>query len=63
MAFSCVYINTIYYLELLIIDINGNPKTGLNPTYTIYKAIDDSIVSTGNLTDVGNGLYKSSYTF
>lgn len=63
MTFTCVYINTTYYLELFITDINGNPKTGLTPTYTIYKTIDDSVVSTDNLVDVGNGLYKNSYVF
>lgn len=63
MPVSCIDINTIYYLELFITDINGDPKTGLTPTYTIYKSIDDSILETDNLNDIGNGIYKASYIF
>lgn len=63
MSLLCVYINTVYYLQLFITDINGNPKIGLHPTYTIYKSIDDSIITSGSLTDIGNGIYKTSYTF
>jgi hypothetical protein len=63
MTFTCININTTYYLELFITDVSGNPKAGLNPTYTIYKSTDDSIIAGGNLIDIGNGLYKNSYIF
>ena len=59
---SCT-INTVYYLELFITDIDGNPKTGLLTSYSIYKSSDDSLVISGSLTDKGNGIYKDSYTF
>ena len=59
---SCI-INTLYYLELFITDIDGNPKTGLLASYSIYKSSDDSLVISGSLTDKGNGIYKNSYTF
>lgn len=59
---SCV-VNTIYYLELFVTNSNGNPQSGLITSYTIYKASDDSIITSGSLTDVGNGIYKASYTF
>jgi hypothetical protein len=59
---SCI-LNTVYYLELFVTDINGNPITGLITNYTIYKSVDDSIVNSGSLIDVGNGVYKASYTF
>lgn len=63
MTFSCININTIYYLELFITDLSGNPKVGLHPTYTIYKSIDNSIITNGSLTDIGNGIYQANYTF
>lgn len=63
MNWSCVTINTVYYLELFVTDKNGSPVTGLAPTYTIYKSVDDSIVNSGNLNDTGNGVYNAFYTF
>ena len=55
--------NTIYYLLLFVTDINGEAKTGLTITYTIYKSSDNSIVTSGNLIDLANGTYKANYTF
>jgi len=62
MISTCI-INTTYYLELFITDVSGNPKTGLNAIYSIYKSSDDSLVQSGSLIDVGSGIYKTSYIF
>jgi len=56
-------LNTIYYLELFVTDNVGDPVTGLTTTFVIYKASDNSIITSGSLTDKGNGTYQSSYTF
>jgi len=53
----------IYYLLLFVTDNNGNAKTGLAVTYIIYKTIDNSIIDSGSLVDLGNGVYKNNYTF
>jgi len=58
-----LYKDTIYKLELFVVDTDGEPKPGLSTSYNIYKSSDDSSVDTGVLTDVGNGVYKSSYQF
>ena len=54
---------TTYYLEILITDKNGDPVTGLSVTYKIYKSEDNSLVTSGSLTDIGEGVYQNSYTF
>lgn len=59
---SCI-INTSYYLELFITDLSGNPKTSLTATYSIYKSLDDSLIESGSLIDIGNGIYKKPYIF
>jgi len=55
--------DTQYYLELFVTDSNGEPVTGLTVSYVLYKCSDNSTVSSGSLTDVGNGVYQSNYTF
>lgn len=55
--------DTIYYLETLVIDRNGDPVTGLTVTYKIIKSSDNSLVTSGTLNDVGFGVYQNSYTF
>ena len=55
--------NTTYYLEILVTDKKGDPVTGLSLTYGIYKSLDNSLVTSGSLTDVGNGMYQASYSF
>jgi len=56
-------LNTIYYLELFVTDSEGSPVTGLTTTFVIYKASDNSVVTSGSLIDKGNGTYQGSYTF
>lgn len=56
-------LNEIYYLELFVTNTIGSPVTGLSTTFIIYKASDNSIVTSGSLTDKGNGTYQSLYTF
>lgn len=58
-----IYKGNLYYLELFVTDQNGDPVTGLTTSYTIYKSSDNSLVGSGSLTDVGNGVYQKSYTF
>jgi len=55
--------NTLYYLELFVTDAVGDPVTGLSTTYKIYKSSDNSVVFSGSLIDVGDGVYKVSYLF
>lgn len=56
-------VNSTYYLELFVTDTNGNPVTGLSVTYSIYKSIDNTLISNGALTEIGNGVYQKSYIF
>jgi len=63
MHYSNAILNTIFYLDLLVTDTNGDSKSGLTVTYTLYKSSDDSIIDTGILSDVGNGVYKGTYNF
>ncbi|HED06346.1 MAG TPA: hypothetical protein ENI61_06655 [Ignavibacteria bacterium] len=56
-------IDQVFYLNLFITDLNGDPKTGLITSYTIYKASDDSVIVSGSLMDIGNGAYNASYIF
>ena len=55
--------NTTYILELFVVDKKGEPVTGLTTTYSIYKSSDNSLISSGNLTEIGNGIYSGSYQF
>ena len=63
MDYIYIEINTLYYLQLFVTDLNGDPKIGLTTTFTIYKSSDNSVITSGSLTDIGNGVYQSSYTF
>jgi len=58
-----VVVNTNYYIELFITGSDGKPVSGLTTSFIIYKSIDDSVISSGSLSDIGNGIYKSSYVF
>lgn len=55
--------STLYYLELFVTDTQGEPVTGQTNTYTIYRCSDNSVVTSGTLTEIGGGMYQSSYTF
>jgi hypothetical protein len=56
--------DTIGYLETSIINIDGQFKSGLTVTYEIRSCVDDSLVASGTLSEVGtSGVYKTSYTF
>ena len=55
--------NTNYYLELLVTNTAGNGVTGLTITYEIIKSLDNSVIDSGTLSDVGNGIYQDSYVF
>jgi hypothetical protein len=52
-----------YTMEVQLLDTDGSVVTGKTIAYTIRKATDNSLVETGNLTEVGVGIYKKEYTF
>lgn len=52
-----------YILELFVIEATGEPAIGLSTSYTIYKSSDNSVVDNGSLTEIGSGVYSSSYLF
>jgi hypothetical protein len=52
-----------YYLEILVTDQLGDAVTGLTVTYKVIKSSDNSLVDSGTLTDVGDGIYQDSYVF
>lgn len=55
--------NATYYLEAFVTDVNGDGLAGLSLTYSIYKSLDNSLITSGSLVDEGNGVYQASYTF
>jgi len=63
MSETQVIINTTHYIELFVTDTDGNAVTGISVTFVIYKSSDNSTVTSGSLTDIGNGIYQSSYSF
>jgi hypothetical protein len=54
---------TTYHLELFVTDVIGNSVTGLNIDYVIYKCSNNSVIQSGSLNDLDNGVYHDSYTF
>ena len=58
-----IELGTLYYLKLFVTDSVGEPVSGQINTYIIYSASSDTIVDSGTLTDIGNGIYSGSYTF
>ena len=52
-----------YHLELFVTDVIGNSVTGLNIDYVIYKCSDNSVIQSGSLIDLDNGVYQESFTF
>lgn len=56
-------INTIYYLEIFVTDSHGDPVTGLTISYQIYKSLDNSLIDSGSMIEIGNGIYQKAYTF
>jgi len=54
---------TTYYLESLVTDQNGDGITGLTVTYKVIRSSDNSLLASGSLTDVGDGVYQGSYLF
>ncbi len=55
--------NTTYYLEVFMTGSDGEPVTGLTINYSIYNCATNSLISSGTLTEIGNGVYQSSYQF
>lgn len=63
MSDKSIVINTPYYLNLTVLNVNGKGQTGLTVTYAIYLASTNALVTSGTLTQGLNGLYYGSYTF
>jgi len=55
--------NTLHCFEIFIIDKEGNPKEGLSIDYVILKSLDNSVIDSGTMEDIDEGIYKFSYTF
>jgi len=55
--------DTTYVLELFVRENTGEPASGLTTSYTICKSSDNSVISSGPLTEIGNGVYSASYLF
>ena len=56
------YINQTAYLELALLDINGDYASNLTVTYEIIKCLDDSIIDSGSMSEINN-IYTTSYIF
>ena len=56
------YKNQIAYLELALLDINGDYASDLTVNYEVYKCSDDSLITSGIMTIVDN-TYNFNYTF
>lgn len=63
MNFARVDKDSTVYLEALITDSNGDGVTGLTITYRIYDCSNNSLVTSGTLTSIGNGIYQTSRVF
>jgi len=55
--------DTTYYLETLVLDSSGDPITSLSVTYKIIKSSDNSLLDSGSLSHIGDGVYQGSYLF
>jgi hypothetical protein len=54
---------TTYYLETLVLDQQGNPATGLTMSYKVIRSSDNSVLASGSLSHIGDGVYQNSYLF
>ena len=63
MNFAQVVKDSTVYLETLITGTDGSGVTGLSVGYSIYQCSDNSLVTSGTLTDKGNGVYQASTSF
>jgi len=58
------YKDIIYYLELALINNQGNHVSGKTVTYNIYKSSDNTLFTSGTLTEIGvTGVYKDDIIF
>ena len=55
--------DTTYFLETLVLDSNGDPITSLLVSYKVIRSSDNSLLDSGSLTHIGNGVYQGSYLF
>lgn len=55
--------STTYYLESLVTDQQGDGVTGLTVTYKVIRSSDNTVLASGTLSDIGDGVYKGSYLF
>jgi len=60
---NSVVINTPQPISVFVTDKDGTAIGGLSISYVIRKVSDNSTIASGILTDVGNGFYKTFYTF
>jgi hypothetical protein len=56
-------IGTTFYLETLVLDSNGDPITSLSVSYKVIRSSDNTLLDSGSLTHIADGVYQSSYVF
>ena len=56
------YINQIAYLELSVLDVNGDFISGLTVTYEIRKSSDNSLFASGTMSEISS-VYTISAMF
>ena len=59
---TVIRINTTHYLEVAVLQKNGNFASGLVVTYEIRKSSDDTLITSGTLTEA-TGVYVGSTSF
>ena len=50
--------NENYYLEVSIVDENGNGVCELNIGFFVYRSSDNHLIESGNLVELGEGIYQ-----
>jgi len=58
-----VTVNTTYYFDIFVTDNEGEPVTGLNIDYSLYRSENNLLIITGPLIEKGNGVYQASKLF
>ena len=59
---TTVNINEIYYLETMLVDKEGVGIPDLVVTYSVSKSSDNSIIESGTLPSIGDGVYQKPIT-
>jgi len=55
--------DTTYFLETLVLDSNGDPITSLSVSYKVIRSLDNTLLDSGSMSHIGDGVYQDSYLF